>query len=51
MKIESIKNIVIHIEGKSFKFSYEELANIYIALDNETVIIKVKPNDERLEEN
>ena len=50
MKIEAIKNIIIYIEGKSFIFSYEELASLYITLEDETVTIKVKPNDNEIPE-
>jgi len=50
MKIEAIKNIVIYVEGKSFIFSYEELANIYVSLEEETVIIRIKPNDNEIPE-
>jgi len=50
MKIEGIKNIVIYVEGKSFIFSYEELANIYVSLEEETVTIKVKPNETEISE-
>ena len=50
MKIEAIKNIIIYIEGKSFIFSYEELANIYVSLEEETVTIKVKPNETEVPE-
>ena len=46
MKIEAIKNIIIYIEGKSFIFSYEELASLYLTLEDDTVTIKVKPNEE-----
>jgi len=45
MRIEKIENINIEIEGKNFSFSYEELADITIILDDSTVNIKVKPND------
>ena len=44
MRIEKIENINIEIEGKNFSFSYEELADISIILDDSTVTIKVKPN-------
>jgi hypothetical protein len=50
MKIEAIKDIIIYIEGKSFIFSYEELASLYLSLDNETVTIRVKPNDNEIPE-
>lgn len=46
MKIEAIKDIIIYIEGKSFIFSYEELANVYINIEDEKLSIKVKPNEE-----
>jgi hypothetical protein len=45
MRIEKIENINIEIEGKNFSFSYEELADISIILDDSTVNIKVKPNE------
>jgi hypothetical protein len=50
MKIEAIKNIIIYIEGKSFIFSYEELASLYLTLEDDTVTIKVKPNDNEIPE-
>jgi hypothetical protein len=50
MKIEAIKNIIIYIEGKSFIFSYEELASLYLTLEDETVTIKVKPNETEISE-
>ena len=50
MKIEAIKNIIIYIEGKSFIFSYEELASLYLTLEDETVTIKVKPNEIEISE-
>lgn len=50
MKIEAIRNIVIYVEGKSFIFSYEELANIYVSLEEDTVTIKVKPNENEIPE-
>jgi hypothetical protein len=50
MKIEAIKNIIIYIEGKSFIFSYEELASLYLTLEDETVTIKVKPNENKISE-
>ena len=48
MKIEAIKNIIIYIEGKSFIFSYEELASLYLTLEDDTVTIKVKPNEDTI---
>ena len=50
MKIEAVKDIIIYVEGKSFIFSYEELANIYVSLEEETVIIRIKPNDNEIPE-
>ena len=50
MKIEAVKDIIIYIEGKSFIFSYEELASLYISLDEETVTIRVKPNETEIPE-
>jgi hypothetical protein len=50
MKIEAIKNIIIYIEGKSFIFSYEELASLYLTLEDDTVTIKVKPNENEIPE-
>jgi len=50
MKIEAIKDIIIYIEGKSFIFSYEELANLYLSLEDETVTIRIKPNDNEIPE-
>ena len=50
MKIEKVRNIVIYVEGKSFIFSYEELANIYVSLEEDTVTIKVKPNEDTIPE-
>ena len=44
MKIENIKNINIEIEGKSFNFSYEELANIEVSLSDNEATITIKPN-------
>lgn len=46
MRIENIENINIEIEGKNFSFSYEELADISIILDDSTVTIKVKPRND-----
>ena len=50
MKIEAVKDIIIYIEGKSFIFSYEELASLYLSLEDETVTIRVKPNDNEIPE-
>jgi len=50
MKIEAVKDIIIYIEGKSFIFSYEELANLYLSLEDETVTIRIKPNDNEIPE-
>jgi hypothetical protein len=50
MKIEAVKDIIIYIEGKSFIFSYEELANLYLTVDDETVTIRIKPNDNEIPE-
>jgi len=50
MKIEAVKDIIIYVEGKSFIFSYEELANVYVSLEEETVIIRIKPNDNEIPE-
>lgn len=50
MKIEKVRNIVIYVEGRSFIFSYEELANIYVSLEEDTVTIKVKPNETEIPE-
>lgn len=50
MKIEAIKDIIIYIEGKSFIFSYEELASLYLSLEEETVIIRIKPNENQVPE-
>jgi len=50
MKIEAVKDIIIYVEGKSFIFSYEELANIYVSLEEETIIIRIKPNDNEIPE-
>jgi len=50
MKIEGIKNIIIYVEGKSFIFSYEELASLYLSLEEETVTIRIKPNDNEIPE-
>ena len=50
MKIEAVKDIIIYVEGKSFIFSYEELANIYVSLEEETVIIRIKPNENEIPE-
>lgn len=50
MKIEAVKDIIIYVEGKSFIFSYEELANIYVSLEEETVIIRIKPNENEVPE-
>jgi hypothetical protein len=50
MKIEAIKDIIIYIEGKSFIFSYEELASLYLSLEEETVIIRIKPNENEIPE-
>jgi len=50
MKIEAVKDIIIYVEGKSFIFSYEELANIYLSLEEETVIIRIKPNENEVPE-
>lgn len=46
MRIEKIENINIEIEGKNFSFSYEELADITIILDDSTVNIKVKTRND-----
>ena len=46
MKIEKVRNIIIYVEGKSFIFSYEELASIYVSLEEDTATIKIKPNEE-----
>jgi hypothetical protein len=50
MKIEAVKNIIIYIEGKSFIFSYDELASLYLSLEEDTVTIRVKPNDNEIPE-
>jgi hypothetical protein len=50
MKIEAIKDIIIYIEGKSFIFSYEELANLYISLEEDKVTIRIKPNENEIPE-
>ena len=53
MKIENIKSIKIKIANyEQFEFNYEELANVQCQFENEdTVLITIKPNDTRLEEN